>query len=47
MCFLGQVKHVNLDVSCGGNLAITEEAIISQEQWAKVNFSFKFYFYFQ
>ncbi|KAK6107630.1 hypothetical protein QQG55_28955 [Brugia pahangi] len=32
----GQVKHVNLDVSCGGNMATTEEAIISQEQWVKI-----------
>ncbi|KAL3984582.1 hypothetical protein ACH3XW_35115 [Acanthocheilonema viteae] len=32
----GQVKHVNLDVSCGGNVASTEEAIISQEQCAKI-----------
>ncbi|VDO15363.1 unnamed protein product [Brugia timori] len=41
----GQVKHVNLDVSCGGNMATTEEAIIGQEQWVKVNcFILKFYF---
>uniref|UniRef100_A0A915Q2W3 Uncharacterized protein n=1 Tax=Setaria digitata TaxID=48799 RepID=A0A915Q2W3_9BILA len=32
----GQVKHVNLDVSCGGNVATTEEAIVSQEQWVKI-----------
>ncbi|KAM3717611.1 tRNA nuclease CdiA [Dirofilaria immitis] len=32
----GQVKHVNLDVSCGGNMATTEESIISQEQWVKI-----------
>ncbi|VDK79058.1 unnamed protein product [Litomosoides sigmodontis] len=32
----GQVKHVNLDVSCGGNVTATEEAIIHQEQWVKV-----------
>uniref|UniRef100_A0A0R3RZZ0 ANK_REP_REGION domain-containing protein n=1 Tax=Elaeophora elaphi TaxID=1147741 RepID=A0A0R3RZZ0_9BILA len=32
----GQVKHVNLDVSCGGNMATSEESIISQEQWVKI-----------
>ncbi|VDK75943.1 unnamed protein product [Onchocerca ochengi] len=32
----GQVKHVNFDISCGGNMATTEESIISQDQWVKI-----------
>lgn len=32
----GQVKHVNLDILCGDNVATTEDAVVSQEQWVKV-----------
>ncbi|VDK52939.1 unnamed protein product [Gongylonema pulchrum] len=34
----GQVKHLNLNVSCAGSVTIAEEAVVSQRQWAKVSY---------
>uniref|UniRef100_A0A0M3IMR2 ANK_REP_REGION domain-containing protein n=1 Tax=Ascaris lumbricoides TaxID=6252 RepID=A0A0M3IMR2_ASCLU len=35
--FEGQVKHRHVEVSCGGNVTTTEDAIISEENWAKIS----------
>lgn len=39
LIFEGQVKHQHLDAYCGGSVMTTEDAIVSQEMWAKIRCS--------